>query len=84
MFLTWVQSNTDPAFEVRHVPHFKGPDAVEDVKRHVGHLCSMAVAIPSRDSRGHHVGISNSLHLNPIKTEQRTCKHVQIGIYIFF
>lgn len=50
IFLTRVQTNTDPDFNFRHVPHLEGPDAMEDVKTHVGHLSCMTVAVPSGDS----------------------------------
>lgn len=50
ILLTRVQANTDPDFQFRHVPHLEGPNAVEDVKRHVGHLSCMAVAVPIGDS----------------------------------
>lgn len=64
IYLTRVQTYTDPDFEFRHVPHLEGPDAVKDVKTHVGHFSCMTVAIPIGDSRSDHVGISNSFHLD--------------------
>lgn len=62
--LTRVQAYTDPDFEFRHVPHLEGPNAVKDVKTHVGHFSCMTVAIPVGDSRSDHVGISDSFHLD--------------------
>lgn len=66
VLLTRVKADTYSDFQFRHVPHLKGADTVKDVKRHVGHLGCMAVSVPGGDSRGHHVGISNSLYLHTI------------------
>lgn len=50
MLLTRVQANTDPDLQFRHVLHLEGPDAVEDVETHVGHLSCMTVAVPIGDA----------------------------------
>lgn len=50
LFLTRVQTNADPDFKFRHVPHLKSPDAMKDVKGHIGHLGCMTVAIPIGNS----------------------------------
>ena len=64
MSLTGVQTNPDPDFEVRHVPRPKGPDAVKNVQGHVGHFSCVTVSVPGGNARGHHVGITDSFHLN--------------------
>lgn len=61
---TRVQANPNPDFEFRHVPHLECPNAVQDVQRHVGHLCCMTIAVPVGDSWSYHVRISYSFHLN--------------------
>lgn len=50
ILLTGVQTNTDSDFEIRHVPHLEGPDAMEDVQRHVGHLSCVTGAVPIGNS----------------------------------
>lgn len=47
--LTGVQANADLNLDVGHVPHLKGPNAMQDVKGHVGHLGCMSVTIAVGD-----------------------------------
>lgn len=44
-FLTRMESNADFDFDVRHMPHLKCSDTVQNVQRHVGHLCCVTVTI---------------------------------------
>lgn len=61
--LTCVESYSYSDRNVWHVPHFEGSHSAEDVQRHVGNFCSMAVAVGDGNTRRHHVGIADSLHL---------------------
>lgn len=75
-----MQTDTDPDFKFGHVPHLEGANAVKDVETHVCHFSRMPVAIPVGDSGSHHVGISNSFHLNTRGTRQG-CRGVDLLLF---
>lgn len=62
--LTRVKSDSNAYWNIRHVSHLEGADSAQDVQRHVGDLSSMSVTVGNRNSRCHHVSISNCFHLN--------------------
>ena len=63
-----MDSYSYPDRHVWHVLHVEGSYCAEDVQRHVGDLGSMLVAVSLRQTRCHHVGITNGLHLDNVNT----------------
>lgn len=77
--ITWVQAYSNSDWHFWHVSHLKGPHRAQDIQGHVGNLSSMSTAIPLWEARGHHVGISNGLYLEIIKS--RINRHVTSSYY---
>lgn len=60
---TRVYADAYPHRNTRQVSELKGSHEGQDVQRHAADVHSVSVPISLREPRGHHVGVTDRLHL---------------------
>ena len=58
-----MNANANPYWETGKMLQLEGPHEAEDIQGHLGNVYCVPIAIPLRQTTGHHVGITNGFHL---------------------